>query len=324
MLLGTVLLASIMPVRGSLAPVFDAVTTAGIILLFFLHGAKLPRQAIIDGARNWRLHLVTLSVTFLVFPVLGLSLSSLPMLSAPVAAGLLFLTLLPSTVQSSIAFTAVARGNVAAAVCSAAFSNLGGIILTPLLVALLMPSRGGGGALSLDSILQIAFQLLVPFILGHLLRPVVGPFVARHKTLVMSVDRGSILLVVFTAFSAAVVEGLWRHVSLTMLAAIAGLSSLLLAVVMLISHALARVMGLPREDAIVLLFCGSKKSLASGVPMAGVLFPAAQVGGVILPLMIFHQIQLICCAFIAGRYAKANATSTPAVAASGHQDSAES
>ncbi|MET0362513.1 MAG: bile acid:sodium symporter, partial [Sphingobium sp.] len=161
MLLGTVLLASIMPVRGSLVPVFDGVTNAGIILLFFLHGAKLPRQAIIDGARNWRLHLATLSVTFLVFPVLGLGLSSLPMLSAPAAAGLLFLTLLPSTVQSSIAFTAVARGNVAAAVCSAAFSNLGGIILTPLLVALLMSPGSGGSALSLNAVLQIALQLLL-------------------------------------------------------------------------------------------------------------------------------------------------------------------
>ncbi|MET0360807.1 MAG: bile acid:sodium symporter, partial [Sphingobium sp.] len=199
---------------------------------------------------------------------------------------------------------------------SAAFSNLGGIILTPLLVALLMSPGSGGSALSLNAVLQIALQLLLPFIVGHLLRPVVGPFVARQKVLVTSVDRGSILLVVFTAFSAAVVEGLWQHVSPAMLAAIVGLSCLLLAAIMLISYGLGRLMHLPREDAIVLLFCGSKKSLASGVPMAGVLFPAAQVGGVILPLMIFHQIQLICCAFIAGRYAKANATSTPVAAAS--------
>jgi solute carrier family 10 (sodium/bile acid cotransporter), member 7 len=305
-LLGTVLLASVLPVRGTAVPLFEAITTAGIVLLFFLHGAKLSREAILDGARNWRLHLTVLATSFVLFPLLGLGLVSLPLplLQGPMAAGLLFLTLLPSTVQSSIAFTAIARGNVAAAVCSASFSNLIGIFATPALVALLMTLPGGSAGVSIGSIETIALQLLLPFLLGHALRPWIGGFVSRQKKLVTMVDRGSILLVVYAAFSAAVVEGLWQRVSGETLALLLALCCALLAVILALTWALGRVLGFSREDAIVLLFCGSKKSLASGVPMAGVLFPAAQVGAVILPLMLFHQIQLIACAVIARRYAE--------------------
>ena len=296
-LLGTVLLASVAPARGSLAAVCHWAADAGIVLLFFLHGAKLSRAAILSGAGNWRLHLAVLGSTFVLFPLLGLGIAHLPGLPVLVAGGMLFLTLLPSTVQSSIAFTSIARGDVAAAVCSASFSNLLGIFLTPVLVGLLM--GGAGASLSGDQVEKIAGQLLLPFIGGHLLQPLVGGFVNRHKALVSYVDRGSILLVVFTAFSAAVVQGLWHSVPPSQLGLILGLSAGLLALVLAITFGLGRFLGFTREEAIVLVFCGSKKSLASGVPMAGVLFAPAQVGIVILPLMLFHQLQLMACAVIA-------------------------
>lgn len=300
MLLGTVALASLLPPTGVWKGVFDAIADAAIVLLFFLHGAKLSRQAIIDGARHWRLHAATMGITFVLFPLLGLGIASLHLLGGALATGMLFLSLLPSTVQSSIAFTAMARGNVAAAVCGASFSNLLGIAIVPALVALLI--HGGTGAgMSWHSIESILLQLLLPFVAGHLLRPWIGGFVARHKPLVTMVDRGSILLVVYTAFGAAVVEGLWHRVSLGDLAVVALLSAALLAIVMVASWALGGVLGFAREDRIVLLFCGSKKSLASGVPMAGVLFPAAALGTIILPLMLFHQLQLIACAVVARR-----------------------
>ncbi|WP_184156876.1 bile acid:sodium symporter [Sphingobium lignivorans] len=298
-LLCTVVLASLLPARGQWAGVAEGAADAGIVLLFFLHGAKLSREAIWQGARNWRVQIATLLVTFGVFPLLGLGFSALPLLSAPLAAGLLFLTLLPSTVQSSIAFTAIARGNVAAAVCAASFSNLVGIFLTPLLVALLMGATTGG--ISLASVEAIVLQLLLPFIIGHLLRPWIGGFVTRHKSILSLVDRGSILLVVYSAFGAAVVEGIWHRVSVDDLLLLTLICLLLLGLVLGLTAALGRVLNLPRGDAAVLLFCGSKKSLASGVPMAGVLFPAAQVGMVLLPVMLFHQLQLIACALIAGR-----------------------
>jgi sodium/bile acid cotransporter 7 len=309
MLLGTVVLASLLPARGEMATIVGYAADIGIVLLFFLHGAKLSRDAILSGLRNWKLHLAVLAVTFVAFPLLGLGLSALPFVTGPLAAGLLFLTLLPSTVQSSIAFTAIARGNVAAAVCSASFSNLLGILITPALVALLMHTSGSGG-ISMESIEAIVLQLLVPFVAGHLLRPWIGAWVTRRKALLTVVDRGSILLVVYSAFGAAVVEGLWTKLSIGDLLLIALLCAVLLAFVLALTFAVARLMKLPREDAIVLQFCGSKKSLASGVPMAGVLFPPAQVGVILLPVMLFHQLQLIACAVIARRYANGGAENT--------------
>jgi sodium/bile acid cotransporter 7 len=306
MLLGTVLLATVLPARGEAATAVAYAADIGIVLLFFLHGAKLSREAIWEGARNWRLHVAVLATTFVLFPLLGIAMSHVPGLTAPVAIGMVFLTLLPSTVQSSIAFTAIARGNVAAAVCSASFSNLIGIVLTPALVAVLIGGMGGGGSgISLGAVESIVLQLLVPFVAGQLLRPWIGGYVSRHKALLGVVDRGSILLVVYSAFGAAVVEGLWHRVSPASLGVILLLCALLLAVVLVVTWLVGRALGFSREDAIVLLFCGSKKSLASGVPMAGVLFPAAQVGVVLLPIMLFHQIQLIACALIARRYAGA-------------------
>lgn len=300
-LVGTVVVASVLPARGGFVPVVDGLADAGIVLLFFLHGAKLSREALVAGARHWRLHLAVLATTFALFPMFGIGFGAIGVLPPEFAAGLLFLTLLPSTVQSSIAFTAIARGNVAAAVCAATFSNFLGIFATPALVALLM--GGSTGGVSWHSIETIVLQLLLPFVVGHLLRPWIGGFVARHKALAGRVDRGSILLVVYAAFGAAVVEGLWSRVVPASLLVLAALCLVLLGLVMGATVALGRALGLAREDAVVLLFCGSKKSLATGVPMAGVLFPAAQVGIVLLPVMVFHQLQLIACALIAPRLA---------------------
>jgi len=301
LLLGTVGLASVLPARGIWADIASGVADVGIALLFFLHGAKLSREAIIDGARAWKLHLTTMGLTFVLFPIVGLGVQAIPGLEPSLATGVLFLTLLPSTVQSSIAFTAIAGGNVAAAVCSASFSNLAGIFLTPVLTAVLITGKQGG--FSTDPVIAISVQLLLPFLAGHFLRPVIGGFVTRHKQVLGYVDRGSILLVVYTAFGAAVLEGLWSRVTLGELGLIAALSLAVLAIVMVAATLIGRAMDFSREDRIVLLFCGSKKSLATGVPLAGVLFAQAQVGAIILPLMFFHQIQLMVCAVLARRFA---------------------
>jgi sodium/bile acid cotransporter 7 len=218
-------------------------------------------------------------------------------------AGVLFLCLLPSTVQSSIAFTSIAKGNTPAAVCSATLSNVLGIFITPVLVGLFMGARAKGGGVSLHSIEDIALQLLAPFIAGHLSRPLTAKVLHRFKSLVNVVDRGSILVVIYTAFSAAVVEGIWSKVSPADIAMVLAICAVLLTLVISATTWSARVLGFSREDEIAIVFCGSKKSLASGVPMAGVLFPAAAVGAIIVPLMLFHQMQLMVCAVLARRYA---------------------
>ncbi|MEG8220895.1 bile acid:sodium symporter [Sphingomonas sp. HH69] len=313
-LIATVAGASLIPARGVAVPWVEAAADMAIALLFFLHGAKLSRTAILQGAGSWRLHLYVLASTYILFPAIGLAMVALfrGVADGLLLTGLLYLTLLPSTVQSSIAFTAIAGGNVAAAVCSASLSNLVGILLTPLLVGFFMTGDGESGALSWQSVQVIALQLLLPFLGGHMLRPWIGTFIDRHKRVLMPIDRGSILLVVYTAFSAAVVGGIWSQVGVPDLLLLLLLCVLMLVIVMGANLGLARLVGLPPADRIVLLFCGSKKSLVAGVPMAGALFPAAQVGIIVLPLMIFHQIQLFLCAALAGRFARqqANALTT--------------
>jgi sodium/bile acid cotransporter 7 len=313
-LVGAVTLASVLPCRGQGAVVFGWITQAAITLLFFLHGAKLSREAVLAGVGHWRLHLTVAAATFVLFPALGLLVRQAGggWLDPQLAAGLLFLCLLPSTVQSSIAFTSIAHGNVPAAVCSATLSNLAGILITPILVGLFLGVGGAHRGVDLHSVVAIAEQLLLPFVAGHLSRPLTAGFLHRHRTLANRVDRGSILLVVYTAFSAAVVEGLWRRLSPGDLALVLVLDAALLAVALVATTTAARLLGFSREDEIAIVFCGSKKSLASGVPMAGALFPAAAVGPIIVPLMLFHQIQLMVCAVLARRYAAARERAAPA------------
>jgi sodium/bile acid cotransporter 7 len=228
--------------------------------------------------------------------------------------GLLFLCLVPSTVQSSIAFTSIARGHVSAAIVSASLSNILGVVLTPLLVVLLM-TTGGAPRVDGTAIRDIMLQLLLPFAAGQLARPWLGGLIARHAALLKVVDRGSILLVVYTAFSMGVVKGIWVSVDVWRLISVTVVAAVLLALVLGVTMVIGRLARLDRGDAIVLLFCGSKKSLASGLPMALVLFPAATVGLTMLPLMIFHQIQLVVCAVIASSLARDSDGAGPAPSA---------
>lgn len=302
----TVLLATFLPAKGGFVPFFEWLTTAAIALLFFMHGAKLSREKIIAGSSHWRLHLWILFSTFVLFPILGLLLVWWhPVnVSAEIYTGFLYLCILPATVQSAIAFTSMAGGNVAAAVCSASASSLLGVFISPLLVNLVMNIHSAAGNSGLEQIGKIMLQLLVPFVLGHLARRWIGGWVERHKSLIGKTDQTSILLVVYTAFSAAVVNGIWTRVGVDTLLWIVAGSLLLLFVVLLVNLAAARLFGFSRPDEITILFCGSKKSLANGVPMANILFPVAAVGIIVLPLMIFHQVQLMVCSFIAQRYKK--------------------
>ncbi len=315
MLLATMVLASFLPVHGQAASAFNIFTDVAIAALFFLHGAKLSREAVVAGITHWRLHLCVLASTFVLFPILGLLLRPVlgPLVTPDIYAGVIFLCLLPSTVQSSIAFTSMARGNIPAAVCSASASNLLGIFLTPLLVVLVMESAGHGGGLSWGAVLDIVLLLLAPFVAGQLAQRWVGGFVRRHTSLVRFVDQGSILLIVYTAFSASVQGGLWKHTPWPVLLGLFVICVILLTIVLCVTCFGSRLLGFNKEDEITIVFCGSKKTLASGIPMAKVIFSTQGLGAIVLPLMMFHQFQLMVCAVIARHYAKRKELDTPVV-----------
>ncbi|MEU0543334.1 bile acid:sodium symporter family protein [Nocardia sp. NPDC005978] len=304
-ILAVIAVASIFPARGDAAVIVSWLTKIAIALLFFLYGARLAPNEAIEGLKHWRLHLVVLACTFVLFPVLGVAAHLLvpSVLTEDLYTGLLFLCLVPSTVQSSIAFTSIAKGNVAGAIVSATVSNLLGVFLTPALVILLMNTTGQA-RVDLSSILDIVLQLLVPFFLGQLIRPRLEDWLARYAEPTKLVDRGSILLVVYSAFSAGMVEGIWHAMSPWRILALLLVCCVLLALVLAATMAAGRAAGFNREDRIVVVFCGSKKSLATGLPMATVLFAGSPIGLIVLPLMLFHQVQLIVCAALAQRWAR--------------------
>ncbi len=306
LLVCTVILASVLPIQGEAADWFGTATDIAIGLLFFLHGARLSRDVVVAGVLHWRLHLTILVTTFAIFPLLGLAIGFIPesILPSPLYMGILFLCVLPSTVQSSIAFTSMAGGNVPAAVCAASGSNILGMFLTPLLAGILLSTTGEAG-FSMDALEKILLQLLAPFVAGQVLQPWIGGWIRSKKKMLAPVDRGSILMVVYLAFSEAVVEGLWHTFSAADIGVVILLDVALLAIVLCLTMFGSRALGFSKEDEITITFCGSKKSLASGVPMANAIFASqsSSIGAIVLPLMLFHQIQLMVCAVIAQKYA---------------------
>jgi len=297
--------ASVVPARGAALDVLNGLTPWVIGLLFFLYGARLSTAETVSGLQHWRLHLVILATTFVVFPALGMAAQMLEphVLTPGLASGVLLLCLVPSTVQSCVVNTRIAGGNVAAAVVSASMSNLLGVFLTPVLVAWLMSTDARVNA---DSIARIVLQLLAPFVVGQLLRHWISAWVERHDDRLKVFDRATIVLVVFVAFSKGTDAGLWSQTSIHDLLLVTLVCAALLVITMAWCQGVGRLAGFSRQDQAPLLFCGSNKSLASGLPIASVLFPGPAVAFMVLPLMIYHQMQIIVSTLIALRMARSN------------------
>lgn len=298
-LIGVVLLATFLPAHGVGYDIASAASKMVVALMFFLHGVKITPQNLLAGLTNWRLQLAILVSTFAVFPVLGFLFK--PAFTALVNdnmyQGLLFVCVLPSTVQSAITFTSIARGNVAAAICAASASSILGVVVTPVLVAAILGEASGG--FSIQAVIDLFWQLILPFAVGQLVRPRLTAFMGRHKSIIGFVDRASVLFIVYVSFSRGATSGLWNDVSALAFFKLILACGILLALALAVTGMMGRRLGFDRGDRIALLFCGSKKSLMAGVPMANIIFPAAIASHIILPLMLFHQIQLMVCAQIA-------------------------
>ena len=303
-ILVTVAVAAVLPAGGVVLTGFTWASKIAIGLLFFLYGARLSTREAVDGLKHWRLHATILATTFVIFPLLGLAAKVLVpwRLTDPLYIGVLYLCLLPSTVQSSIALVSVARGNIPGAIVSASASSLLGIFVTPVLVALTMATQGV--TFSASAVLDIVLMLLVPFAVGQVLRRWIGTWVTQHGKALRLVDRGAILLVVYVAFSRGMNEGIWSSLSIARLLALILVCIALLSLVLALTWFGSGRLGFSYEDRTAILFCGSTKSLATGLPMATVLFPGQPIGLIVLPLMLFHQIQLLVCAAIAARLGK--------------------
>ena len=282
----------------------EIVTKAGVALIFFLHGVALSFGAMRAGALNWRLHLLVQSSTFLLFPLLGFALNAAlgGTVSPELKLGLFFLCALPSTVSSSVAMTAAARGNVAGAVFNATLSSLLGVFLTPLWIAFVLKTSGQTQPLG-PVILDLLRWLVLPLVVGQALHPWLGAFAGKHKAGINVVDRATILLLVYTSFCDSFKQGVWAGHGAGQLWLVLGVALGLFALVMTLMATAAGVWKFSREDKIAAMFCGSKKTLASGVPMAKLIFGAhPALGLILLPIMIYHPLQLVICGFLAERW----------------------
>jgi sodium/bile acid cotransporter 7 len=309
MLLAT-LLAYFFPTFGATGGGMRAeyVINIGVFLVFFFHGVNLSSEQIRHGLRNWKLHVMVQIFTFAVFPLiwllsdklLGSHIPSLLML------GFLYLCALPSTISSSVALTGSAGGNVPAAILNASLSSVLGIFLTPSLVSFVVGSGAGGIDLG-ATLLDLCAMLLLPLVLGQLLRPLLGKFFARHKRYTNIADKLVILLLVYSAFCNSMVSGMWQQQgNSVILTALMG-SAILLAIILWMTTRTARALKFSPADEIAAVFCASKKSLAAGAPMAALIFGANPgLGLILLPIMIYHPLQLIVCSVMAEGYANRN------------------
>nr|WP_216432023.1 bile acid:sodium symporter family protein [Arcanobacterium phocae] len=287
------------PFSREVANGFGIAADIGVALVFLLYGMRLPTREVLSGLANIRLQGSILLATFAIFPLVGWGVASLasPLLGPELARGIFYLSLLPSTVQSSVTFVSIANGNVGAAIAAATLSNIAGMFITPVLVAVFMsvPGADTGGFGS------ILVKLLLPFIAGQLLQPWFGAWMRSRRDLTKATDTGAIILVVLTATTVATLDGSWSVITAYSLVVLLIVLALFLALMLTLTW--FGSLGLARKDRIVLLMCGSKKSLATGLPMANALFPASLVGTIGIPLIIFHQLQLMVCAVIARKLA---------------------
>lgn len=307
-MLAAIALAAILPLLGQSGGLLhlDTITGLGIALIFFLHGVGLSPQAIKQGISNWRLHIFVQSATFIVYPLLWLLLGPAfqAVMPSALAFGFCYLFVLPSTISSSVAMTSVAKGNVPAAIFNASLSSLLGVLITPFLIQLFMGMEGVKLDI-LDTVLSISKLLLLPMIVGQLCRPIALKTLEKRKAIINKIDKWVILLIVYNAFSDSVADGIWHDFEWQTLGVVLIVATVVLLLMVQSITWAARRAGFSREDEITAVFCGTKKTLAAGVPMAKVIFGAnPMLGMILLPIMFYHQIQIFYCAILANRYAK--------------------
>ena len=306
-LIATIALASVPPVRGSDVALANLLSSAAVFVIFLLHGIRLPRAEVIDGLKDWRTQGAIALFVFGVMTLAGLALWRLTSGSLPamVALGFLYIGVLPTTVQSATTYCSLARGAVAVSVVASALDNLAAVIVTPTLFALLA-GTAGGVSLGASLALRVGAILLLPFFIGQLIQRWARPWALRHAALVKRIDQGAIALAVYVAFSAAVVQGIWSKLDGETL----GVLALGVGVMLLVGFGGAWATGRLVSDRLdvrtAVLFSGAHKSIAVGAPLAALMFPRDGAGMVLLPILAYHLAQLVISAWIAPPLARRN------------------
>jgi sodium/bile acid cotransporter 7 len=301
----TIVFASFAPLPAKWNDMGQMVAGIAIFFLFFLHGLRLSRADVVRAASDWRLQGLIALFVFGIMPLSGLAASIMagPYLPAGLVIGIIFAGILPTTVQSAISYCSIAGGNIAASVIASALLNLSAIIVTPLLLILLSGSalEGSGAELGPEFAIKIFSILLLPFSLGQMMQRWLGEWASRRSKMLGIMDKAAIAMAVYIAFGSAVAGGLWQVVDISALLIIIMVATAMLVVAFGGSWLVGTLTGLGLQDRIALMFSGSHKSIATGAPMAALLFPGQEGGMVILPALVYHLLQLIISAPLANR-----------------------
>lgn len=303
-----VLMARYFPALGLIEePVsLEELANYGVSGIFFFYGLKLSSDKLKNGLLNWKMHIVVQLTTFLLFPVIVLVIK--PFFATDdlknLWLGVFYLAALPSTVSSSVVMVSIARGNVPAAIFNASISSLLGIFITPLWVGLFI-SADTGGLDTWSVIGKLCLQVLLPLVIGMVLNPRYGKYADRYKTQLKFFDQTIILIIIYTSFCKSFALNLFEDLSvIEILLLMAGLLGFFFLII-LITRLIARILQFNMEDTITLMFCGSKKSLVHGTVMSKVLFAGSPAAGIVLlPLMLYHALQLIAASVMAQRMEK--------------------
>jgi solute carrier family 10 (sodium/bile acid cotransporter), member 7 len=303
-LIGMIFLASQFPAPGIAEGPFSIswLANIGVSLIFFFYGLKLNRNKLVAGLSNWRLHILVQASTFILFPVLVLCLK--PWLNngetQVLWLGSFFLAALPSTVSSSVVMVSIAHGNLPGAIFNASISSLMGIFITPAWMALVMGGNHNDIDMS-DVVKKLLLQILLPVVLGLLLNPTrLGKIAEKYNKQLKYFDQLTILSIVYTAFSDSFDQHMFSTLSIPELLLLGACLSGLFFVAYFITGGVARLLGFNRGDTITATFCGSKKSLIHGTVMAKVIFMGSPLMGILLlPIMLYHALQLIAVSIMA-------------------------
>jgi sodium/bile acid cotransporter 7 len=290
------------------------VTNIGVAIIFFFYGLKLNPAKLRAGLGHWQMYAVIQSTTFLVFPLVVLLFRGMFYLPAfdLLWIGLFYLAVLPSTVSSSVVMVSIAGGNVSAAIFNASISSLIGIFVTPVWMNLFISTDALSSNDLSNVILDLCLQVLLPVALGLLLHSRIGFLADRFKNQLRHFDQAVILLIVFRAFCDSFLNRMFDGFSVIELVALAAIMLILFFVMVAFMHLLSVRMKFSREDRITVIFCGSKKSLVQGAVMGQVLFPeTAAFGIVLLPLMLYHALQLLAGSMLAQRMSQRDGYALP-------------
>ena len=303
LMIGAIFLAWLYPSPGiAESPLhLPAIAGIGVSVIFFFYGAKLSPESLINGLSKWRLHLVVQLSTFVLFPLTIIAVRHLfaDYFATPIGIGIFYLAALPSTVSSSVVLVSIARGNIAAAIFNASISSILGIVVTPLWMSSLLGKTQPDFDLS-HTIFQLCIQVLLPVVIGLFLHHKLKNWVSGYKNTLRNFDQMIILLIVYTSFCESFSGDQFNNFSISEIIFLGSMMLVLFLVVFLLMNQISLWMGFKREERITVIFCGSKKSLVQGAVMGKVLFPdQAILGVVLLPLMLYHALQLLAGSTIA-------------------------